>query len=570
MRVKVFALIVLAGSAAAQVLDPFLGAVVKKQATAEQILPATVATLPSSPPAGTIRRVTDGDSAGDCTTGSGSTQVFCVYNGSAWAALGDGNSGAAPSFADIENGTAAGKAFVLGAGTTLTTSGGGLITAPTITHLLGTSPTDAAAATFRRNDVAQTAPLVQFQEEDNDLLSYIRAADGAFVGDVAFTPAGGIAATDVQAAIEELDGEKAPLADPVFTGSVALPQGTGPTTNAVGEVAFDTNAWGSGRGALQVWDGTANTYAVATLASDTPTNGQCPKWNTGGTVTWEDCAGGAGLSNVSEDTSPTLGGNLDGGGFTITNLESITLTGDPFLMFPQGAACTPDANAVCIYPATSIATAYGIVLPSGVGSTGVVKVSVSGAVATLSHAAIADADVPNNITIDLAAAATALAADPTDCTDQFARGINASGTAQCANVATADISNNAVTRDKVSAALRTRQVHFKVWGTGASSVLQDTDDELSIFNNQLGSGITITEVVCESDTGTPSIQLQRDDGSAADILGSALSCATTPASTTTFSGTENQIADGHRLDFLVATAGGAAHWVAVTVVYTVD
>lgn len=38
--------------------------------------------------------------------------------------------------------------------------------------------------------------------------------------DIAFTPAGGIAATNVQAALEELDTEKAKLASPVFTGTV--------------------------------------------------------------------------------------------------------------------------------------------------------------------------------------------------------------------------------------------------------------------------------------------------------------------------------------------------------------
>jgi hypothetical protein len=42
-----------------------------------------------------------------------------------------------------------------------------------------------------------------------------------------------------------------------------------------------------------------------------------------------------------------------------------------------------------------------------------------------------------------AATATALAADPTDCTDQFARGINASGTAQCASVAGSDFADQA-------------------------------------------------------------------------------------------------------------------------------
>lgn len=65
------------------------------------------------------------------------------------------------------------------------------------------------------------------------------------------TPAGSIVATTVQAAINELDTEKAPLASPTFTGTVTLPAGTIPkviqvafsdTTSAItasaGKVAF--------------------------------------------------------------------------------------------------------------------------------------------------------------------------------------------------------------------------------------------------------------------------------------------------------------------------------------------
>ena len=43
--------------------------------------------------------------------------------------------------------------------------------------------------------------------------------------DLTFTPAGNVAATDVQGAIEELDGEKAPLASPAFTGSLSAEGG---------------------------------------------------------------------------------------------------------------------------------------------------------------------------------------------------------------------------------------------------------------------------------------------------------------------------------------------------------
>ena len=85
-------------------------------------------------------------------------------------------------------------------------------------------------------------------------------------------------------------------ADPIFTSSLQLPNGASPTTDAFGELAGDNNAWASGRGAPQWFDGTANVYLLGALASDTPTNGQVPKWNTGGTITWEDDTGGSGVA----------------------------------------------------------------------------------------------------------------------------------------------------------------------------------------------------------------------------------------------------------------------------------
>lgn len=74
--------------------------------------------------------------------------------------------------------------------------------------------------------------------------------------------------------------------------SFELPNGATPTTNAFGELAGDNNAWAGSRGAPQFYDGTADVYLIGVLAADTPTNLQVPKWNTGGTITWEDDTGG--------------------------------------------------------------------------------------------------------------------------------------------------------------------------------------------------------------------------------------------------------------------------------------
>ena len=72
------------------------------------------------------------------------------------------------------------------------------------------------------------------------------------------------------------------------TGIFVLPFAADPTTDADGESSIDLDAWASGRDALEIYDGTASTYVVATQASDTPTDGQIIKWNSDGTITWED------------------------------------------------------------------------------------------------------------------------------------------------------------------------------------------------------------------------------------------------------------------------------------------
>jgi hypothetical protein len=55
---------------------------------------STVASLPAAASNTDVQyMVTDGNSASDCTAGSGSTRVWCVSNGSAWVAFGDGGAG---------------------------------------------------------------------------------------------------------------------------------------------------------------------------------------------------------------------------------------------------------------------------------------------------------------------------------------------------------------------------------------------------------------------------------------------------------------------------------------------
>lgn len=73
--------LVFLGTASAQVLGPGIN-------TSGEFITATVSTLPGGPSTGSVRYVTDGASATDCTTGAGSTSVLCVYDGTDWASVG--------------------------------------------------------------------------------------------------------------------------------------------------------------------------------------------------------------------------------------------------------------------------------------------------------------------------------------------------------------------------------------------------------------------------------------------------------------------------------------------------
>lgn len=108
--------------------------------------------------------------------------------------------------------------------------------------------------------------------------------------------------------------------------SFELPNGAAPTTNVFGETAGDNNAWATSRGALQTFDGTANTYLVGALAADTPTQGQMPSWNSNGTITWETATTTKEISVTPTNAS----GVLYKDGFPVSPLDSSGSVGFTF------------------------------------------------------------------------------------------------------------------------------------------------------------------------------------------------------------------------------------------------
>src|SRR5207247_10960683 len=91
-------------------------------------------------------------------------------------------------------------------------------------------------------------------------------------------------------------------------------------------------------------------------------------------------------------------------------------------------------------------------------------------------------------------------------------------------------------------------------GCDTCYALADTNIQRAIYVNVIGA-MTINSVTCFSDTGTGSINLQRDDGSPANILSGTLSCNGIP--TTGFTVGENVLALNDKVDFLMVSASGA-------------
>lgn len=134
--------------------------------------------------------------------------------------------------------------------------------------------------------------------------------------------------------------------------------------------------------------------------------------------------------------------------------------------------------------------------------------------------------------------------------------------------ATVDRTGTVAMRDDV------KQFVF-VMGADNGAVLVDGDDQADIFPNRTGKTLTITEVYCKCDAGAPTIQLQKNDGSATNMFSSALTCNSTPSGTdgtdgilTSFVSGENVIASTNIVDLLTVSAGGTAKRYTLVVSYT--
>lgn len=115
------------------------------------------------------------------------------------------------------------------------------------------------------------------------------------------------------------------ISDINLIGSARLPNGSSVTTDAFGELGADNNAWAASRGALQFFDGTANTWILGVLASDTPSDLQVPKFNTStGTITWENDNNSGAATALNDIADPTADGEVAMAGFRQSYTSTLT------------------------------------------------------------------------------------------------------------------------------------------------------------------------------------------------------------------------------------------------------
>jgi len=135
--------------------------------------------------------------------------------------------------------------------------------------------------------------------------------------------------------------------------SLQIPNAAAPTVDAFGEIAGDNNLWASGRGAPIFYDGTAPVGLLGALVSDAPSNGQVPKWNTGGTITWEadNTTAGSGGGTPIDSTTYHIG-QIIAGGLKPTIMPSSDI--DTFYVVPTLPADTAGYGTAKATPAGKV------------------------------------------------------------------------------------------------------------------------------------------------------------------------------------------------------------------------
>lgn len=150
--------------------------------------------------------------------------------------------------------------------------------------------------------------------------------------------------------------------------SFEIPNGTAPSLSVAGQIALDTNGVSPvTRGVVLVRDGTGDMMLWPSTNAPSSDNDVMVYDSGTNTVRWEaqSGAGGSGIANVVEDTTPQLGGDLDANTFWIgfddaTGIEDDS--GNEQLVFQKTASAVnywEMTNSATASPATQLLAAVG-------------------------------------------------------------------------------------------------------------------------------------------------------------------------------------------------------------------
>lgn len=185
------------------------------------------------------------------------------------------------------------------------------------------------------------------------------------------------------------------------------------TPDATGEVGgWSATGWGTGHGSYQIYDGTNLVRIVATTSSDTPSNGQVPKWNTGGTITWEDdlSAGAPALNTVTDPSGDTTFA-FDAGEEINFNFTGNFTTGSQFLIEQK----TGDPSGGVLFEVKQ-ADGQPTIMKVGDGTNGI-QVAAGGALSAIGNGSITATALTGNVSGGTSESVTtyvAIGADPAD------------------------------------------------------------------------------------------------------------------------------------------------------------
>ena len=482
----------------------------------------TVATLPASPVANQVVVVTDALSGASCLVAGGVANVTCQWTGLAWVVIG-GTVGAG-------SGTVTSVAFSVPSqfsitGSPLTTAGTLALGWQNITANFGLyGPTSGAAAapTFRAMVKLDMPATTGFTDVSN---VWSGTQTGTFVGPHTGNTVGNI--TGRAGTALALDALPAPC-----TAGI-VPLGILANGNCIPGAAYQPLA--------------SNLTLIGNMAA--PANYQFPVFKNGvlNWVTITECLDTAGQGLGFVQSSLTVPCNTSSGGAVSGGVAGA------LAYFTSATAVAPSLitqSGTTIAMPTVTALTVGNVSGNRLDTT----LPTWGGVRTR-----AVQDVSGNEVVDTTAAKAS-----GKCLERAADNIRVQdSTVGCGGVPAAD----SVTVAMVQAPLKTKSITF-VLGADNGAVLVDGDDQPTIWRNNIAA-MTITEVWCESDAGTPIINLQRDDGSPQNILSSNLTC-TTGGATGTIAGAEDNLAVGDKIDLTIVTAGATAKRITVSIKATLD